>query len=352
MASYSSQFNLDYNVDLNETLPYSLSESKAYWRIQQLEEENLALQGVNKGLLEDNKVLQDKVIELESKTVELEEQICHLQLRTNVTKRKNSSLVAPSTAPVKEKSLVVEKSPDVPECREENKPESVPVTVSRPPPTQVTDKMGQDEKKRKRRRRRRMKKKQQQQTPVVVKEKSDRKSGKASVDFWGDSMIRKVNLRVPDKQTQKRCRPGASLNSMTGMLQSSSDSSSSSDAPDAAVFHVGTNSIRPTRVGGIANFHKFSRDLDLFAQAVRARYPTQRVILSGIVFRRGFTDETVNRLNEAMEMVTQRHPNMRFVDPNPWLGPSCICGDGLHLNNEGAKRLGGLFSRILTPKNE
>lgn len=168
--------------------------------------------------------------------------------------------------------------------------------------------------------------------------------GNCKAVIWGDSMIRQV--RVPGVQVKKKCHPGASVASMTNLLESCQDGLN----PDSVVIHVGTNSLRLSTSSGQSGSNSFRTELQTMMNAARSLYPTQRIILSGILFRRGFSDEGINRVNEAMEEMTTHFPNCRFVDANPWLGPTCLSGDGLHLNQEGARRFGELLSRILTPK--
>lgn len=71
------------------------------------------------------------------------------------------------------------------------------------------------------------------------------------------------------------------------------------------------------------------------------------MVLSGLIFRRGFSEVYINRVNEELANLAEESVNVRFVDPNSWLGEGSLARDGLHLNSGGAKKLGALFSRIV-----
>lgn len=328
MSYTQSLFNLN-GVEVNEDLPTTLSNL----RIFKLEE--------------DNRILTDKVIELEQRNLELEDQIAHLQLQTNVTKRKKSvSLVLTASTPtLEERVSLLEKRLNeqllvapVPELTPVP-PVAAEVTVTPSPAVQPPSAGTNKKKKRKKRNR--------SQVPRDPGAAEGESKSCCKAVIWGDSMIRKV--RLPAAQLRKKCFPGASVASMTDLLRSCDDGLN----PEAVVIHVGTNSLRlATTASGqpSASSHSFRKELETMMTAARCLYPAQRIILSGVIFRRGYSDEGINRVNEAMEEITKSFPNCRFVDANPWLGPTCLSRDGLHLNEEGARRFGDLLKRILTPK--
>lgn len=172
---------------------------------------------------------------------------------------------------------------------------------------------------------------------------------KISVAVWGDSMIRKVKLKGHNSKLQavKHCHPGASLNSMSQLLSSPQTDECE---PKTVLIHVGTNTLKRTASGGVANHQSFVADFVTLLRAARHRYKEKRIVISGIIFRRGFSDYEINRVNEAMENEVKKHKNIQFVDSNCWLGEQSLAGDGLHLNTEGAKKLEALFTRILMYK--
>lgn len=305
-----SHFIDDDDGDFTPIIPGALSHTKAFLRLTELEDENS---------------------NLKSKVISLESEIARLQLMVNVDNRRRRTT---ENSSIEERVSMLEKR-----IAEMHFPSTAPVTCNHvaaasPEKTSSLEKSGM----RKRRSGRKKKKKTNETTTGATESGEHFKS----VIIWGDSMIRKVKVSGPTLKVKKMCRPGATLKSMSAALSANSESSD----PHSVLFHIGTNSIKKT--GDWLN--DFDAEFSSFLETATKVYPTQLLIFSGVIHRRDYSEMQVNRINDVIEQRTTLHPNTRFVDPNSWLGQKSLAPDGLHLNDEGSKRLGGLYQRLLSPK--
>lgn len=85
---------------------------------------------------------------------------------------------------------------------------------------------------------------------------------------------------------------------------------------------------------------------DMYDLAVRPKelYPKAKIIISGIVRRRGVHCTRIGRINEAFDWVADR-TGATYVDPNSWINDGDLGRDGVHLNRRGATELGAWRQR-------
>jgi hypothetical protein len=83
---------------------------------------------------------------------------------------------------------------------------------------------------------------------------------------------------------------------------------------------------------------------DLVSTA-KAKFPGSRLVLSGVLRRKGVKWRRVGATNERLEWVAGAL-GVTFVDPNSWIRDEDFGRDGIHLNRHGARQLGGLYSRV------
>lgn len=337
--AYHSLVDLDceeLDVDLNATL--SLTNSKTYWQQVKIEKEMESLREENNTLLGENKTLKDKVIELEGRTIELEEEIARLQLITNVTARRKNSTQTTSSLGLEERVGRMEKQlAEFFSNQGSDRLATGAVQATQDDPTSAKEKNTKAAKKRKKNRR---KKKEAEEGTAADEDR-------VKVTVWGDSMIRGLPIKSPSLALTERCFPGATLSSLDSKV-----SGSGLDEASKVVFvHAGTNSLQAGTFGNVANEQMVLRDAGKLLRSLREHHPAARLVVSGIIFRRRYLDDAVNRVNEGLEKLTATISNVRFVDPNPWLGADSLEKDGLHLNLGGKKKLADLFLRIaLSPK--
>ena len=83
----------------------------------------------------------------------------------------------------------------------------------------------------------------------------------------------------------------------------------------------------------------------------KAKFPGSRIVLSGVLRSRGVNWRRVGAANDRLEWV-DRNLGATFVDPNIWIRDVDFGRDGLHLNRNGARQLGDLYSRVCEMDNE
>jgi len=77
----------------------------------------------------------------------------------------------------------------------------------------------------------------------------------------------------------------------------------------------------------------------------KAKFPGSRLVLSGVLRSRGVNWRRAGAANDRLEWVA-RNLGATFVDPNSWIRDMDFGRDGLHLNRNGARQLGDLYSRV------
>jgi len=77
----------------------------------------------------------------------------------------------------------------------------------------------------------------------------------------------------------------------------------------------------------------------------KAKFPVSRLVLSGVLRRKGVNWRCFVAENDRLDWVARSLGSI-FVDPNSWIRDVDFGRDGLHLNRNGARELGDLYSRF------
>ena len=77
----------------------------------------------------------------------------------------------------------------------------------------------------------------------------------------------------------------------------------------------------------------------------KAKFPDSRLVLSGVLRSKGLNWRRVGAANDRFGRVA-RNLGATIVDPNSWIRDRDFGRDGLHLNRNGARQLGDLYSRV------
>ena len=81
------------------------------------------------------------------------------------------------------------------------------------------------------------------------------------------------------------------------------------------------------------------------ANTAKAIFPGSRIVLSDALRSKGVNWRRVGAANDRLEWVA-RNLGATFVDPNSRIRDEDFGRDGLHLNRNGARQLGDLYSRV------
>jgi hypothetical protein len=103
---------------------------------------------------------------------------------------------------------------------------------------------------------------------------------------------------------------------------------------------VGTNDDRRTR-----NLDYVMGEVYDLVNTAKAKFPGSRIVLSGVLRNKGVRWRRVGAANDRLEWVAS-NLGATFVDPNSWIRDGDFGRDGLHLNRNGARQLGVLYSRV------
>jgi hypothetical protein len=106
------------------------------------------------------------------------------------------------------------------------------------------------------------------------------------------------------------------------------------------VIHVGTNDVGRSR-----NLDKVMGEVYVLVNTAKAKFPGSRLVHSGVLRSRGVNWRRVGAANDRLEWIA-RNLGATFVDPNSWIRDVDFGMDGLHLNRNGARQLGDLYSRV------
>jgi hypothetical protein len=109
---------------------------------------------------------------------------------------------------------------------------------------------------------------------------------------------------------------------------------------DAVVIHVGTNEVRRYR-----NLDYIMGEVYDHVNTAKTKFPGSSLVLSGVLRSKGVKWRPVGAANNRLEWVA-RKLGATFVDPNSWIRDEDFGMDGLHLNRNGARQLGDLYSRV------
>ena len=77
----------------------------------------------------------------------------------------------------------------------------------------------------------------------------------------------------------------------------------------------------------------------------KAKFPGSRLVLSGVLRSKGAKWRRVGAANDRLEWVA-RNLGAKFEDPNGWIRDVDFGRNGLHLNRNGARQLGNIYSRV------
>ena len=108
---------------------------------------------------------------------------------------------------------------------------------------------------------------------------------------------------------------------------------------DADIIHVRTNNIRKSR-----NLYYIMGKVYDLVNTAWAKFPCSRLVLSGFSGSTGLIWRRVGVTNNRLEWIA-RSLGATFVDPKGWIRDLDFGRDGLHLNRNGARELGDLYSR-------
>jgi hypothetical protein len=109
---------------------------------------------------------------------------------------------------------------------------------------------------------------------------------------------------------------------------------------DTVVTHVGTNDVRRSR-----NLDYVMGEVYDLVNTAKAKFPGSRLVLSGALRSTGVNWRCVGVANDRLKWVA-RNLGATFVYPNSWIRDVDFSRDGLHLNRNGARQLGDLYSRV------
>jgi lysophospholipase L1-like esterase len=149
----------------------------------------------------------------------------------------------------------------------------------------------------------------------------------------GDSIVRNVGAGKSDMRVE--CFPGIRADQLRRVMENRDLGHS-----DAVVIHVGTNDIRRTK-----NLDYLMGEVHDLISTAKAKFPGSRLVLSGVLRRKGVNWRRVGATNDRLEWVAGAL-GATFVDPNSWIRDEDFRRDGLHLNIHGARQLGDLYSRV------
>jgi hypothetical protein len=149
----------------------------------------------------------------------------------------------------------------------------------------------------------------------------------------GDSIVRNVGAEKPNMRVE--CFPGIRADQLHRVMENRNLGYS-----DTVVIHVGTNDIRRSR-----NLDYIMGEVYDLVNTAKAKFPSSRLVLSGALSSRGVNCWHVGAANNRLEWVA-RNLGATFVNPNSWIRDVDFGRDGLHLNRNGARKLGDLYSRV------
>jgi hypothetical protein len=163
------------------------------------------------------------------------------------------------------------------------------------------------------------------------KEKGNPRSAKCLV--LGDSIVRNVGAGNTDMRVE--CFPGIRTDQLRRVIENRD-----LGCADAVIFHVGANEVRGSR-----NLDYLMGEIYDLVNTGKALFPGSKLVLSGVLRRRGVSWRRVGAANDRLEWVAA-NLGATFVDPNSWISDGDFSRDGLHLNRDGAKQLGDLYGRV------
>jgi hypothetical protein len=148
----------------------------------------------------------------------------------------------------------------------------------------------------------------------------------------GDSIVRNGGAEKPNMRVESF--PGIRADQTRRVMENRNLGYS-----DTAIIHVGTNDVRRSR-----NLDYIMGEVYDLVHTAKAKFLGSSLVLSGVLRSRGVNWWLVGVANDRLEWVA-RNLGATFVYPNIWIRD--VDGrDGLHLNRNGARQLGDLYSRV------
>ena len=138
----------------------------------------------------------------------------------------------------------------------------------------------------------------------------------------GDSTIRNVATECSDMKVE--CCPGIRTEQLHRVIENRDLGNS-----DTVVIHVGTNDLRRT-----GNLDYVMRDVYDLVNTAKTKISTSRVVLSGVLRKRGVSWRCIGAVNSRYEWVAQT-PRVTFIDPNSWVDNGTLVEMAFTLTEEG-----------------
>lgn len=152
----------------------------------------------------------------------------------------------------------------------------------------------------------------------------------------GSSMIKGVEISgVRWGQTYKAAFGGAKIRELGERVSCMRGG----DSVRVVVVQVGGNDVAYREVGA-----KVEKDLKGLLGKIREKFPVARVLVSGVLVRRGITYNKAVSVGELYERVC-RECDASFIDSRKWVGSEYLARDRVHLNDQGKTMLGELLGR-------
>jgi hypothetical protein len=149
----------------------------------------------------------------------------------------------------------------------------------------------------------------------------------------GDSIVRNVGAEKTNMRVE--CFPGIRADQLRREMENRNLGYSYT-----VVIHGGTNDVRRFR-----NLEYVIGEVYDLLNAAKAKFPGSSLVLSGVLRSRGVNWRRVGAANDRLEWVA-RNLGATFVEPNSCILDVDFGKDGLHLNRNGARKLGDPYSRV------
>jgi len=149
----------------------------------------------------------------------------------------------------------------------------------------------------------------------------------------GNSTVRNVGDAKPNMRVE--CFPAIRADQLRRVMENRDLGSA-----DTVIIHVGTNDVRRYR-----NPDYMLGDTYDIVTTAKEKFQSSRLVLSGVLRSERMKWQRVGAANDRLEWVASR-VGATFADPNSWIRDADFGRDGLHLNRNGTRQLGDLYSRI------
>ena len=159
------------------------------------------------------------------------------------------------------------------------------------------------------------------------------KSGGEKCLVLGDSIVRGVGAGRSNMRIERF--PGIRMDQLRRVMEKRDLGHA-----DMVVIHVGTNDVRRFR-----NLDYIMGETYDLVNMAKTKFPNSRLVLSGMLRCRGENWRQFRAMNDRLEWIA-RNLDATFIDPNRWIRDSNFGRNGLHLNRNGARQLGDLYSRV------